>query len=136
MRLIKYGYLKKGLILNSRSQYVYNSLKTFDFSTLYITIPHTLLKSRIKEWIQRCFSKKKGEQMYQYLVIGRDKSYFVKSHSKTNNKYKQDEIIRMIGFFYPQHICPGWWTGVLTNDWYSNGYDLCSTTRRFVSTRL
>ena len=36
-------------------------------------------------------------------------------------------------FFYPQHICPGWWTGVSTNNWYSNGYDLCSTTRRFVS---
>jgi hypothetical protein len=36
--------------------------------------------------------------MYQYLVIGRDKSYFVNSHSKTNNKYKQDEIIQMLDF--------------------------------------
>jgi len=33
-----------------------------------------------------------------YLVIGRDKSYFVKSHSKYNNKYKQDEIIQMLEF--------------------------------------
>ena len=44
-----------------------------------------LLKSSIKELIQRCFSKKNGEQRYQYLVIGRDKSYFVKSDSKSNN---------------------------------------------------
>ena len=46
--------------LSSRSQYVCNIIKTFDFSTLYTTIPHTLLKSRIKELIQRCFSKKNG----------------------------------------------------------------------------
>jgi len=36
--------------------------------------------------------------MYQYLVIGRDKSYFVKSHSKSSNKYKQDEIIQLLDF--------------------------------------
>ena len=45
---------------------------------LYTTIPHTLLKSRIKELIQPCFPKKNGEQKYQYLVIGRNKSYFAK----------------------------------------------------------
>ena len=45
--------------------------------------------------IQRCFLKKNGKQRYQYLVIGRDKIYFVKSHSKSNNEYKQDEIIQM-----------------------------------------
>jgi hypothetical protein len=28
--------------------------------------------------IQRCFPKKNGEQKYQYLVIGRNKSYFAK----------------------------------------------------------
>ena len=37
--------------------------------------------------------------MYQYLVIGRDKSSFVKSHSNSNNKYKKDEIIQMLDFF-------------------------------------
>ena len=83
-------------ILSSRSHYVCNSIKAFDFSTLYTTIPHTLLKSRNKELIQRCFSKKNGEQRYQYLVIGRDKWCFVNSHSKANNKYKQDEIIQML----------------------------------------
>jgi hypothetical protein len=33
-------------------------IKPFDVSTLYTTIPHMLLKSRIKELIQRCFSWK------------------------------------------------------------------------------
>jgi hypothetical protein len=31
--------------------------------------------------------------LYQYLIIGRDKSYSAKSHSKSNDKYKEDEII-------------------------------------------
>jgi hypothetical protein len=64
----------------------------------YIPPSHVLLKSRIKEFIQRCLSKKNGEQRYRYLVIGRDKSCFVKSHSKLINKYKHDEIIQMLDF--------------------------------------
>ena len=58
----------------------------------------------IIELIQRCFSKKNGEQMYQYLVICRDKIYFVKGYSKSNNKYKQDEIIQMLDFLI-DNIC-------------------------------
>ena len=66
--------------------------------------------------------------MYQYLVIGRDKSYFVKSNSISNNKHKQGEIIQMF-FFYRQHICPVWWTtSDATSDWYSDGYEICSAT--------
>ena len=82
--------------LSSRSQYVCNSIKTFDFSTLCTAIPNTLLKSNIKELTQRCAPTKNGGQRYQYLVIGRDNSYLVKSHSKSNNKYKQDKNIHML----------------------------------------
>ena len=82
----------------SRSQYICNSIKAFDFSTLYTTITHTLLKSKIKELNQRCFSQKNGEQRYQYLDAGRYKYCFVKSHWKANNTYKQDEIIQMFNF--------------------------------------
>jgi hypothetical protein len=47
--------------LSSRSQYVCNSIKTFDFSTLYTAIRHTLLKSRIKKNDSALFP---GEQRY------------------------------------------------------------------------
>ena len=30
--------------------------------------------------------------------------------------------------FYLQHICPVCWTSVSTDDWYSNGYKMCSAT--------
>jgi len=82
--------------LSSRSQYVCSSIKMFDFTTLYTTILITLLKYRNKEFIHRCFSKKNGDQWYQYSIIGRYKSYFVKSHSNSNNEYKQDEIIQIL----------------------------------------
>jgi predicted house-cleaning noncanonical NTP pyrophosphatase (MazG superfamily) len=59
--------------------YIFNSIKSFDLSTLYTTITHTLLKSKIKELIQRYFSKKNGEQMYQYLDAVRYKYSFVKN---------------------------------------------------------
>jgi hypothetical protein len=41
-----------------------------------------------------------------------------------------------VRFFNWQTICPLWWIGVATNDWYSNGYELCFTFRRFVSTYM
>ena len=47
---------------NSRSQFFCESIKTFYFSTLYTTIPHAQLKSRLKQIIQHCFSKKNLEQ--------------------------------------------------------------------------
>ena len=42
-------------ILRSRSISVCNSIKSFDFSTLYTTIPHSQLKERLKGLIHRCF---------------------------------------------------------------------------------
>ena len=64
----------------------------------YITIPRAQLKSWLKELIQRCFSNKNGEQRNQYLVIGRDKYYFIKSRSKANKKSKQNVIIQIWDF--------------------------------------
>jgi hypothetical protein len=81
--------------LSSTSQYVGSRIKTFDFSTLYTTIPRAQLKSRIKEFIQRVSKTGFGEQKYHYL----DRSYFFKSHSNSNKKYNQYLIIQMLDFF-------------------------------------
>ena len=43
--------------------------------------PAYTFKSRSKENNQRCLSKKNEEQMYQYLAIESDKSYFAKAIS-------------------------------------------------------
>jgi hypothetical protein len=41
--------------LQSRSFSQVSSIKTFDFSTLYITLPHDKLKTRLKETIHKAF---------------------------------------------------------------------------------
>ena len=54
-----------------------NSIKAFDFSTLYTTIPYPKQKENLKELVQLCFSKTNGQRIYKYLVLGRNRSYFV-----------------------------------------------------------
>ena len=66
--------------LNSRLLSEYNSIKAYDFSTMYTSIPHTQLP-RLKNIIHRFFSKKDGTPWYKYIVLGRDSSYFVKNYS-------------------------------------------------------
>ena len=46
-----------------------NSIKTFDLSTLYTTIPPSKLKYRLGELVQLCFIKKNGQRRYKYLVL-------------------------------------------------------------------
>ena len=53
---------------------------SFDFSTLYTTISHSKMKDRLRELVQLCFIKKNGKRRYKYLVLRRDRSYFVKNH--------------------------------------------------------
>lgn len=54
--------------LSFKSAYFCNSIKIFDFSTLYIytTIPHAQLKYRWEYIIQRGFSKKYGAQNHYF----------------------------------------------------------------------
>ena len=44
--------------IQSRSLSSCNSIKRFDFSTLYTSIPHSKLKNRLRELVQLCFIKK------------------------------------------------------------------------------
>jgi hypothetical protein len=65
----------KELLANLRTQNFsqINSIKTYDFSTLYTTIPHYKLKSRLLDIIDNCFFNKNGKRKYSYLVISHQK---------------------------------------------------------------
>ena len=76
------------------------SIKAYDFSTLYTTIPHSQLKSRLRDLISSCFFAKNGKRRYLYLVVN-DKfksTYFVKDHSDCTKKYTEDDIFNMLNF--------------------------------------
>ena len=57
------------------------SIKSFDFSTLYTTIPHQKLKNSLATIVRNTFLYKNGNRRYKYLVLGREDTYFVKEHS-------------------------------------------------------
>ena len=60
-----------------------SSIRTFDFSTLYTTIPHSKLKERLRSLVMRAFFSKKGERRYKYMVVNYTGSYFVKNTSNS-----------------------------------------------------
>ena len=76
--------------LNSNSLASVHSINTYDFSTLYTTIPHSKLKSRLTELIRNAFRFKNGKKRYEYTVVGYKSTYFVdvEDHSETKNKYR------------------------------------------------
>jgi hypothetical protein len=61
----------------------------------YAVLKKKRIFCRLEKVMKLCYSKTNGKQRYPYLVIGRDKSYLVKSQSNYNDKYKQNEIIQI-----------------------------------------
>ena len=84
--------------LNAQSLHSVNSIKSFDFSTLYTTIPHDKLKSKLKETINQCFFHKNGNRRFQYVVIGYKDTYFVGDHSDTPQQYAEADFIKMLEY--------------------------------------
>ena len=60
--------------LKSRSFSQVSSIKTFDFSTLYTTLPHDKLKTRVKETIHKSFSHRNFGS--KCIVLGYNSTYF------------------------------------------------------------
>ena len=52
------------------------SIQTFDFSILYISIPHNLLKSRMNNIIYNAFKHKNGAAQYT-IKVSRNKIHFI-----------------------------------------------------------
>ena len=84
--------------LHSHSLTSVHSIKTFDFSTLYTTIPHDKLKSRLTDIIRQAFRFKNGNSRYKYIVVNYLHTYFVQNHSEAKNKYTEDDVVRMLEF--------------------------------------
>ena len=84
--------------LKAQSLQSVNSIKSFDFSILYTTIPHDKLKSELKAIINQCFFHKNGNRRFQYVVIGYKDTYFVRDHSDAPQKYSDTDVIKMLEY--------------------------------------
>ena len=74
------------------------SIQTFDFSTLYTSIPHDLLKSHMNNIINNAFKYKNGTTRYSHIKFGRNKSHFTSDPLTGDNKYTDNDICKMIEF--------------------------------------
>ena len=74
------------------------SNQTFHFSTLYTSIPHDLLKSRMNNIINNAIKHKDGGTRYTNIKVGRNKSYFTSDPLNGDNKYIANDICKMIEF--------------------------------------
>ena len=75
------------------------SVQTFDFSTLYTSIPHDLLKSRISNLVHNAFRKKDGSVRHTHIKVTRAKGYFTHDiNGGRDNMYTADNICKMIEF--------------------------------------
>jgi nitrate reductase beta subunit len=93
-----------------------DSIKTYYFATLYTTISHNKLKSRLLQIISISnkndtqnklksrllqiisISNKNDTQKYKILVIWKQDTYFVRHHCDSPFKYSSADIKDMIGF--------------------------------------
>ena len=77
-----------------------NSKNSFDFTTLYTTIPNDKLKSKFKEIINQCFFHKNRKRRSKYVVLDYTKTYFVKDQPDVATKYYETDVIRASECWY------------------------------------
>ena len=73
------------------------SVQTYDFSTLYTSIPHNLLNSRITALVHNSFKRRDGSNGYTHIKITSGKGY--RSWRRCgDNLCTADQICRMLEF--------------------------------------
>ena len=86
--------------LNQLDVHIATSVQTFDFSTLYTSIPQDLLKSRISNLVHNAFRKKDRSIRYTHIKVTRAnaKGYFTHDINGGRNMYTADNICKIIEF--------------------------------------
>jgi hypothetical protein len=82
--------------LRSRSLSQVSSIKTFDFSTQYTTLPHDKFKTRLTETIHKAFSHRSDGS--KFVVLGYNSTYFSNKIQKGKTCYSEEQVIGMLEF--------------------------------------
>ena len=72
--------------------------QSFDFSTLYTTIPHQKLKSRLATIIRNSYIHKNGNRRYKFFGFRSRRALFCQGTLRFENKYTEDDIVNMLEF--------------------------------------
>ena len=72
------------------------SLSTYDFSTLYTTLPHNLIKDKLLDLIEQTFNKKERKL---YLACNDEKAFFTsEDHYKEYNLWSCQNVCDALSF--------------------------------------
>ena len=74
------------------------SIQTFDFSTLYTSIPHQKLKDRIHMLVNQTFLYKNGSRRYKHLVVNGDRTFFTNEETSAVKTDDETLICQVIDF--------------------------------------
>jgi hypothetical protein len=77
--------------LKSRSFSQVSSIKTFDFLTLYTTLPHDVSKTSLKQTIHKAFSHRNDGS--KFVVLGYNTTYFLNKIQKSKTCYSEKQVI-------------------------------------------
>ena len=104
--------------------------QTFDFSTLYTTLPHDKLKTRLKETIHKAFSHRNDGS--KFVVLSYNSTYFSTKIQKGNTCYTEEQVISMLEFLIDNIFVS--FAGALFQQSrrHTNGYELCPSSSRFI----
>ena len=95
----------------------YFPVLTFDFSTLYTSIPHDLLKFTVGNLVHNAFRKKDRSVRYTHIKVTRAKGYFTHEiNGSGNNMYTADNICKIVEFLIDNSFVqfqPGYMTNVI-----------------------
>jgi hypothetical protein len=73
---------------------MYLSLYTFDFSTLYTTLPQDKLKTCLKETIHKAFRHRNYGS--QFVVLHYNSTYFSNKIQNGKTCYSEEQVISML----------------------------------------
>ena len=74
------------------------SIQTFDFLTLYTSIPHQKLKDIIRMLVNQTFVYKNGSRRYKHLVVNGVRTFFTNEETSAGKKYDETLICQMTDF--------------------------------------
>ena len=95
---LQHGLKHSGEVLSKLKDIGYQatSLSTYDFSTLFTTLPHNLIKEKLLDLIERTFYKKEGEL---YLACNDKKAFFTsKDHYKGYQLWSCQNVCDALSF--------------------------------------
>ena len=85
--------------LNQLDVLTATSVQTYDISTLYTSIPHNLLRSRITAPVHNSFKRRDERKRYTHIKIMSGKKCFIDTiNPDGDNLYIADQICRMVEF--------------------------------------